>query len=166
MHFSIIRQLRINIYVFCAYIRSWRWRIIYVDNVYTNINICIILTCVNYECIQHKGPVPTRNDDNPVSPNKEALDALLTNHLTGIKIRKSNDNDSNILQNRKPRQRDWIFTTKLITAEKVKWTINTFHPKKSHGMDKILPVLIKETRESITPHLVNIFRAALPSATF
>jgi hypothetical protein len=50
---------------------------------------------------------------------------------------------------------------RVVTYRRVEWTIDSFAPCKSPGVDGILPALLQNAQEVFIPYLVRIFRAYL-----
>jgi hypothetical protein len=49
----------------------------------------------------------------------------------------------------------------MITYRRVEWTIDSFTPFKSPGMDGIFPAVLQEGREVVIPYLLRIFHPCL-----
>jgi hypothetical protein len=49
----------------------------------------------------------------------------------------------------------------VINQSKIRWALNTFKPFKSAGTDEIVPALLQQGMEYLSPHLCCIFRACL-----
>jgi hypothetical protein len=56
---------------------------------------------------------------------------------------------------------DWQVAVMIVTHQRVRWTIDSFAPHKSPGMDRIFPALLQEGWEVLFPYLIRIFRACL-----
>jgi len=54
---------------------------------------------------------------------------------------------------------DWWVAAGIIIHRRVEWTLDSFAPYKSPGMDGIFPALLQEGQEILLPHLVRIFHA-------
>ena len=51
--------------------------------------------------------------------------------------------------------------TKIVLDDRIKWAINSFKPYKSPGPDKILPVMLQKSENSIINLPITLFRASL-----
>jgi hypothetical protein len=56
---------------------------------------------------------------------------------------------------------DWNLAKIAINQSKIRWALNTFKPFKSAGTDEIVPTLLQQGVEYLSPHLCRIFRACL-----
>ena len=56
---------------------------------------------------------------------------------------------------------DWQVAVRIVTYRRVEWTIDSFAPYKSPGVDGIFPALLQEGREILIPYLIKIYRACL-----
>jgi hypothetical protein len=48
---------------------------------------------------------------------------------------------------------DWNLAKIVINQSKIKWALNTFKPFKSAGTDEIVPALLQQGVEYLSPHL-------------
>lgn len=78
--------------------------------------------------------------------SEEALYVLTGKHFPGINCG-THRTTSPKPQRRYPRPKDWALAKRLFTKERVSWTIRTFRPFRSPGIDQIIPALIIESRE-------------------
>lgn len=49
----------------------------------------------------------------------------------------------------------------IVSANKVKWILNTLKPFKAAGRDKISPVIVQEGAKVLLKPLVNVFRDSM-----
>ena len=56
---------------------------------------------------------------------------------------------------------DWKAARSIITPNRLRWTIKTFQPYKSPGLDGIHPIQLQKSVEMLMPHMVKITRASL-----
>ncbi|KAI5731472.1 hypothetical protein M8J77_010526 [Diaphorina citri] len=89
---------------------------------------------------------------------KETLRVLLDCHFPGSQI---NTGSPGPTQWSRPTREGWKFARWLITPSSIKWAIQSFGPFKSPGVDGILPCMLQEAQEELTPHLTYIFRASI-----
>ncbi|OXU16909.1 hypothetical protein TSAR_003995 [Trichomalopsis sarcophagae] len=58
----------------------------------------------------------------------------------------------------------WNLAAKVVTPEKVKWTIRNFQPFKAPGINGIYPAFLQEELEELVGPLVKLFRASVDLA--
>ena len=56
---------------------------------------------------------------------------------------------------------DWNLARRMITSEKVRWSIFSFEPYKSSGPDGIFPAELQQAYPLIKDHLLNLFQACI-----
>jgi len=88
----------------------------------------------------------------------EAFELLLTTHFPSSEATQELAAPAAALR---PGRSDWRLASEMITYRRAEWTIDSFAPYKSPGMDGIFPALLQEGREVVIPYLVRIFRACL-----
>lgn len=88
----------------------------------------------------------------------EAAKLLLDTHFPGNVSRNETDPEVNELDHTS--QIDDVLT-EIVTPEKVTWTINSFRPYKSPGVDEIYPIMLQIIMRYINPFLCSIYKSAL-----
>lgn len=109
--------------------------------------------------------------DGSVTKNcRETLKLLANTHFPGSTTLDPSEvhsqSGSNFIR---PVTEDWRLATKIFTANKVKWAIESFKPYKSPGDDGIFPALLQRGFDIVLPTILKIFRAShawgyIPSA--
>lgn len=92
---------------------------------------------------------------------KETLTYMLSVHFPDSKV--IHDNDQTVLPPRfkKTNKENWAVANEIVTYSRVIWAINSFKPYKAPGPDGILPILLQEGIEILSPVLCRIFRACI-----
>jgi len=88
----------------------------------------------------------------------ETLELLLTSHFpnSGVTLEVAAPATALLA-----RRTDWRLAARVITYRRVEWSIDSFGPYKSPGVNGIFPAMLQMGREVVIPYLVRIFRACL-----
>lgn len=97
-----------------------------------------------------------KEDGSFTTNEKETLELLAKTHFPGAQNMEPGKATSH-----KPRNEDWSTAAKIIRPSQVKWAVNSFKPHKACGEDGILPVLLQQGVNILSPYLVKVFRASL-----
>jgi len=88
----------------------------------------------------------------------ETLELLLTTHFPHSRdTREAAAPEAALLA----RRSDWMLPTSVVTYRRVEWSIDSFAPYKSPGVNGKFPALLQKVRDVAIPYLVRIFRACL-----
>ncbi|CAH2267408.1 jg26212 [Pararge aegeria aegeria] len=98
-------------------------------------------------------------DGNYTKNDNEVSKTLIETHFPGCKIVDKpewhNDNIS------APTEADWGIANNIVKHDRIRWAIESFHPFKSAGTDRIFPALLQWGENHIIPWLAEIFKACI-----
>lgn len=100
------------------------------------------------------------DDTNQTTSFGETLELLLRTHFPGCSF-KMGETTTNATTGEATSMVRSSFARKLVTYEKVEWSIDSFRPYKSPGPDGIFPAMLKNGPDTLRRQLVHIFRASL-----
>ncbi|MCP3668559.1 MAG: hypothetical protein GY696_39775 [Gammaproteobacteria bacterium] len=90
--------------------------------------------------------------------NEQALTHMLGTHFPGCIVNAGRFSEPDEYL---PDLHDWATAARVITRDRVKWSIRSFQPFKAAGVDSIFPKLLQEGCDILAVTLVSIYRACL-----
>nr|CAH7735162.1 unnamed protein product [Callosobruchus chinensis] len=117
-----------------------------------------------------RNPVSTmetvlKEDCSHTEDEEETLAILLSAHFSGSTESQNVDIRENREEREAPRLRasrdDWVYAKSVVTYGAVKRAIESFEPFKAPGADRIIPAMLQQSVDTITPKLMRLFRLSL-----
>ncbi|CAH2093901.1 unnamed protein product [Euphydryas editha] len=99
-----------------------------------------------------------RPDDTFTGSPEEAERLLLETHFPDCKFVQNMEWTE---ESTNANEENWAIAYRVVTTDKTRWAINTFHPFKSAGPDGVFPALLQWGGETLLALLTIIFRACL-----
>lgn len=97
-------------------------------------------------------------DGSWTETNGETLNTLLSTHFPGCT---NVDVNSTTVAPRVISLVDRAKAREIVSKEKIEWAIDSFKPYKAAGTDGVMPAMLQNSRRSILPLLVGIYRSCL-----
>lgn len=101
-----------------------------------------------------------KGDGSFTKDPRETLELLMSTHFPGSQVQDSPEpfNAESFVRFDNTNRDSWIKSKDIINPDRIKWAINSFIPFKSAGPDGVFPALLQKAMESLSPHLVRVFR--------
>ena len=100
-------------------------------------------------------------DGSYTKTGKETLDILLGAHFPGSTSIQSTMTAQEDKEAFSATRQSWKLAKEVVTYSRIQWAIRSFSPFKAAGVDNVIPALLQEGAEILTPHLLQLYRASI-----